>query len=145
MTSFNNTSKVLPQTNPQTLEQGVVLPHSSKIISENDIDSRINKTKNHINHLSESQAHRKTHGGKRFRARQISIRNQIEIASKQLTLLNEAKVIIVKLNNESHQRKLNLLSTAARITGAKSVREDESSYTFFAGKMRKITVLHANY
>lgn len=101
MVLFNNNSRTLSQTNAQAQENGVILPHSGKVLFEKDIDLKIKKTKSHISHLTGAKAHRTTHGGKRFQARQISLRNQIQNASKRLTLLNKAKVIIVNINNKS--------------------------------------------
>ncbi len=158
MTLFNNTSKIVPYTTPDTYGNGVVLPHSSKVLFEHDIDKKIEKTKGHISHLSNSQSHRNTHGGKRFRARQISLKDQVQYFSKELTLLTSAKEIIVKLNKQS---KPPLTETLAKnsvaisnilqrtlglnVPPAKSYTAGESVNTFFAGKMRTITVLHANY
>lgn len=96
--SFNSSSKILPYTLAETGLHGVILPQSSKVLFESDIDSKIQKTKSHIDHLSNAQAHRNTHGGKRFRAKQISLRDQIDSSTKRLALLTSAKKVIVKLD-----------------------------------------------
>jgi hypothetical protein len=158
MTLFNNTSKVLPYTAADTGMHGVILPRSSKVFFESDIDSKIQKTKSHIDHLSNAQAHRNTHGGKRFRAKQISWRDQVDSYTKKLALLTSAKEVIVKLDKEEKPTLVqDLTKNSAGITSlvnktmginppaAKSYTEGQSSYTSFFGRMRKVTVLHANY
>jgi hypothetical protein len=137
---------------------GVILPQSSRVLFEIDIDTKIQKTKNHIDHLSNAQSKRNTHGGKKFRARQISLREQLDSSSKRLVLLTSAKEIIVKLNKESQLKLVqNLTKNSIAITNlvnsipglnlppAKSYTEGQSSYTSFFGGRRKITVLNANY
>ncbi len=98
---FNNTSKILPYTQPDSLMNGVILPHSDKVLSSSDIDKKVEKTKSHISYLSGGLAHRNTHGGKSFRAKNISIKDQISSASKRLELLESAKTIITKLDQQS--------------------------------------------
>jgi hypothetical protein len=92
--TFNSTSKILSFIDPNTGLNGVILPQSSRILFESDIDTKIKKVRSHIDHLSNAQSHRKTHGGKRFCARQISLQNQIQHASRRLALLASAKIII---------------------------------------------------
>lgn len=158
MTLFNNTSKVVPYTTPGTYENGVILPHSARVLFEHDIDRKIAKTQGHISHLSSAQSHRNTHGGKRFRARQISLKDQVQYFSTELTLLASAKEIIVKLNKQTKPSPIETLAKNAvaisnlfqktlglNLPPVKSYTEGESSYTSFFGGMRKITVLHANY
>lgn len=58
------------------------------------LEAKIEKKKHHIDHLKGALGHRKTHGGKRYRARQISLKEQIKLASQELELLNQAKRII---------------------------------------------------
>lgn len=96
---FNNTSRILRYTDVNS-NNGVVLPHSHHVLFESDIDSRIKKTKGHIDHLFNAQSHRNAPGGKRVRARKISLQNQIQYASERLSLLVSAKAIIIKLNEQ---------------------------------------------
>ena len=96
---FNNTSRILSHTSANS--NGVILPYSSQILFESDIDSKIKKAKNQIDHFSKAQSHKKTHGGKRYRARQISLRDQVNWASKRLNLLTSAKEILSNLDKDS--------------------------------------------
>lgn len=96
MTKFNNTLTVLTFIDPNTGMNGVILPQSSRLLSESDIDSKIKKIKSHIDHLFNAQSHRKTHGGKRFCARQISLQDQTQNARQRLTLLMSAKDMFQK-------------------------------------------------
>lgn len=57
----------------------------------NVIDIKIKKLEKQMSHLTNMQAHRKTHGGKRFRSKQISLRNQIDICAQKIYLLNLEK------------------------------------------------------
>lgn len=98
---LNNTSKILSYIQPDSLINGVLLPHSDKVLSLSDIDKKVEKTKSHISHLSGSFAHRNTYGGKSFRAKNMSIKDQISSASKRLELLESAKTIITKLDQQS--------------------------------------------
>lgn len=153
---LNNTSKILPYTQPDSLMSGVILPHSDKVLSSSDIDKKIEKTKSHISHLNGSLAHRNTHGGKRFRAKNISIKDLISSASKRLVLLESAKTVITKLDQQSksvrflnaNSHRVNTLvnqTLGLNLPVAKSYREGQSATVFFAGKMRTITVIHATY
>lgn len=54
-------------------------------------NQKIQNTKNHIAHLSEKIVEKKTHGGKRCRARKVSIKNQIQTSTARLSLLLTAK------------------------------------------------------
>lgn len=87
--SFNSSSKIT-----YTDMNGIILPHSSRTLFESEINSKIKKAKSHIDRLSNAQSYRNTHSGKRFRARQISLRSQIDSSYKRLTLLLSAKEII---------------------------------------------------
>lgn len=151
--SFNSSSKILPFTVAETGLHGVVLPQSSKVLFEFDIDSKIKKTKSHIDHLSNSQAHRNTHGGKRFRAKQNLLKGQIDLSTQRLALLVSAKNVIVKLDKEEKPKLVkNLPKNSAVITNLanrtlginssaeKSSSEGQSSYISIFGGMRKITV-----
>lgn len=62
----------------------VNLVHSHKTLSLNKIKERIEKTLNHINYLQSSLSHRNTHGGSKFRNRNIKIKNQISLATERL-------------------------------------------------------------
>jgi hypothetical protein len=92
MNYFNNTAKVLPFS--RGLMVGVILPHSEKILSEKEIDAKIQTAKGEIDYLTNSLASRTTHGGARYRARQISIKSQIGLANERLELLTSAKKVI---------------------------------------------------
>ena len=98
--SINSTSKVLSYTDADTGLHGVILPQSSRVFFESEIDIKIQKANNRIKYLSSAQAYRRTHGGKRFRAKQISLRNQMNSTSDELSMLSTAKAIIVKLNKD---------------------------------------------
>lgn len=99
--TFNNTAKISRFVDPVTLRGGVILPHSSRVLFESDIDTKIKETKSQIDYLSNAQSHRNTHGGKRFRARQISLRDQLDSCSKRLLLLTSAKEVFVELDKEA--------------------------------------------
>lgn len=73
---------------------GVVLPHTNKVLSESEIDRKIQKAQNHIAHLNNGLSQRKTHGGKGFRAKRISLQDQISEATARLNLLQTAKIAI---------------------------------------------------
>jgi hypothetical protein len=77
---------------------GVILPHSDRVLFLSDVNSQIQRAKSQIDHLTYAQSHRNTHGGKRFRAKQISLRDQVDSCSKRLTLLTSAQDVIVKLD-----------------------------------------------
>lgn len=85
---FNNTSRVKLYTYEQST--WVILPMSERVLSSEEIDKKIEKMKSHISHLS-ALSHNKTHGGKRFRAVQISLHNQMSSAKDRLNLLLIAK------------------------------------------------------
>lgn len=152
MVTFNHTSRIRSYTDPKTYMQGVVLPHSDRVFFRSDLgklDQKIEKTKNHINHLTHAQSHRNTHGGTRFRARQISLKGQIRTFSERLTLLESVKKELGKQKQEFLARTTAVANLAQRILGinsqsVKSYVEGQSSYSSFLGG-RKITVLHPVY
>lgn len=131
--SFNNTSKIVPcrlapavtavifpttgKIAHQTNVYGVILPQSGKMLCQSDIDSKIQKTKNQIAYLSNAQSS-KSHGGKRFRGRQISLRDQINSAKEHLNLLKSAKETLVKVCNK---KKSNDKVTLNQVTLVQSV------------------------
>jgi len=92
---FNNTSKILPYSSGQTI--GVILPHSDKILSAQNIDQKIKRATRHIDHLTAQLSHRNTHGGTRFRGRQISLKDQISVTSEWLSMLKTAKTMQLEL------------------------------------------------
>lgn len=98
--SVNATTRILPYTDSSIGLNGVILPHSSRVLFESDIDSKIQKAKNQIQHLSNAQANRTTHGGKRFRVRQIALKNQTDSAVERLALLQDAKKHFPKQKKE---------------------------------------------
>jgi|GEM_PF-5677453 hypothetical protein len=100
-TMLNNTSKILPYTMPDSLMNGVILPRSDKVLFACDINKKIEKVRSQIGHLNQSLSHRNTHGGKAFRARNISIKDQISSASERMELLQSAKTPIIELNKQS--------------------------------------------
>lgn len=81
------------------VEATISMPGSDKKLNSRDIETRIKKTENEISHLRDMFAHRNTHGGKRFRARKISIENNIDHAQKRLSQLNIAHQRIQFLND----------------------------------------------
>lgn len=142
---FNDTSKVI-HIHSEVGMSGVILPYSSRLLIESDINKKIKKIKNHIDHLFKAQSHRNTHGGKRFRTRQILLRDQIDFSSKRLMLLKSAKEILVKSNKERFLKtllKVNAVSNCNTIPI--SYTEGPSVYTSFFGGRRKITLYHPNY
>jgi hypothetical protein len=76
---------------------------TSRIYSLPILEKKIEKTETNIEHLTGALGHRKTHGGKNYRTRQISLNNQINSASKNLTLLN---------NQANQARQLDNISTS---------------------------------
>lgn len=72
----------------------LLLAHGAKRNSKLEIsklDQKIANTLGHIEHLKGQLAHRKTHGGKAFRAKKISIENQISEANERLKHLQKQK------------------------------------------------------
>lgn len=80
---FNNRSQIL------TYSSGFVLPHSEKVFSFQEIDKKIEKARKHVEHLTAKLPQRSTHGGKAFRAKKISLQDQISVASDRLALLKK--------------------------------------------------------
>ncbi len=153
---FNNTSKILPHTMPDSLMNGVILPYSDKVLFARDIEKKIERARSQAGHLNQSLPHRKTPGGKAFRARKISIRDQVSSISERMKLLQLAKASITELDKQSkptrllnaNSRKFTALvneTLGLKLPVAKSYREGKSTTTFFAGKKRTLTVLYANY
>jgi hypothetical protein len=103
--SINNSSRISLHSHAETGMYGVMLPHSSRVLFDLEIDSKIKKTQKQIEHLSNAQSHRNTQGGKRFRARKISLHNQVELFCKRLTVLTLAKEIVINLNNPNPECK----------------------------------------
>lgn len=99
--SFNNTSKILPYFAPDTSTHGVILPHSSRVLSANDINTKIEKTISHIGHLHNAQSHRNSDGGKGLRQRRASLQEHTETFSQRLALLTSAKKIATTLNSKA--------------------------------------------
>lgn len=54
-------------------------------LSENDLDTKIKKTRNHIANLSEKLGDRNTHGGKVYRERKANIQLQIDLTKERLS------------------------------------------------------------
>lgn len=95
MTLFNNSSRLVPYPAPGThVVQGVILPYSDKVLGMKDIEDKISKAMNGIQHWTNRLARRGTHGGGGFRARNISRQNQIQHAKDTLKLLEAAKALI---------------------------------------------------
>lgn len=137
----------------------VILPHSSRVLTEVDVHSEIEKTRNAITDLSGALSIRKTHGGKSFRARQMGLKNQVELCSKRLDLLLTAAQKIAKINNsiqtkidqhpQLNQQLNKVTSAACSVLGLNippaRYYPGQSSFTNFFGDTRKITVIHAAY
>lgn len=96
--TVNTTSKPLLFTDSTTGRRGVILPNSSHVLFESDIDSKIQKAKSQICHLSNAQGNKGTHGGKKYRARQLANRDQAEASSQRLASLLSAKKILTNQN-----------------------------------------------
>lgn len=97
---LNTTSKVIPYFSPNCAGvagvAGVVLPHSAKLRSSQEIDAKIEKTKRHLEYLTAQLPLRTTHGGKNFRAKKISLRDQISLASEELFQLRKAEKLLLE-------------------------------------------------
>ncbi|ADI38901.1 putative uncharacterized protein [Waddlia chondrophila 2032/99] len=91
ITPFNNSSNSILHFEGTAQKVGAILPQSSKISFESDLDKKIEKARKHIDYLSTSLPHRNTHGGKRYRARRASINQQIHLAKERLETLSRAK------------------------------------------------------
>jgi hypothetical protein len=85
---FNNTTHVKLHSSEQMVR--AILPRSETLLSGAEITKKIIKTENHISYLMSHMPSRNTHGGKRFRARKISIENQITLAQQRLETLTQA-------------------------------------------------------
>jgi len=77
----------------------VVFSNSEKAFSLQELEKKLLKTLRHIEHLADQICHKNTHGGKRFRTRQISLKDQIESSIERFDLLRTARVtaIIVQI------------------------------------------------
>lgn len=78
--------------------QQIALRHSPLQSNLGKLDLKIKKTKNHINHLSHALSLRDS-GGKRFRAKKISLKSQIRTFSERKTLLESAEKELRMLNS----------------------------------------------
>jgi hypothetical protein len=114
----NNTSKVLPYSSGQMT--GVILSHSEKVLSAQDLDKKIEKAKGQIEHLTAQLPHRNTHGGKGFRAKKISLQDQISLISDRLTMLQMAKAAIPKVQAVAPRRERTPLETTAAVASVAS-------------------------
>lgn len=88
-----------------TLKTISCLTQSKKLLSSQDTDKKIERTERHIKHLVAQFPQRNTHGGKGFRAKRISILNQISLASNRLTSLRLAKVSASKVTDSDFTEK----------------------------------------
>lgn len=133
MMLYNNTSKIAPHYSlyGEGDIEGVILPRSDKVLLEADIDTRIAKAKSEIDHWKNRLAHRVTHGGKRFRARQISIKDQRELCTARLKELESAKAIFVnqRIRYGANQEKIRSFvetTTLIAIIASKSFFNNDS-------------------
>ena len=101
--SFNMSSRIVLHEDRSTHQFGVILPHSGKVLSDQDLDARISKTVGHLEYLANAQAHRNTHGGKRFRSRKVSNLSQRQQASERLQTLQKAKQMLADKQAGSSQ------------------------------------------
>lgn len=151
---YNDTTRVLPYSSGQMV--GVILPHSEKILSSQDLDRKIAKEKGHIERLS-SQLHQ-AHGGKALRSRRISLQNQIFLASDRLTLLQVAKTAVPEVQVVAPTQESiapPVLSTMARVSSLVSrllglpaptgFTVGSSSTVEFGGGVRTFTVINTRY
>ncbi len=99
MKTYNNTHKVNAYINHEI--NGVVLPGCSRVLSYEEVQQSIEKTENHILSLKDRIAERNTHGGKNYRTKTISLKDQISFAEQRLEILLQAKGII-EANNSKH-------------------------------------------
>ncbi len=93
---FNSTSKIVVSTSQNDQINGVILPRSNKLLSSDELDKKIEKTRSHILYLAKQVPERNTHGGKNFRVHQASVHDQISTACKRLNLLQAAKLAAIQ-------------------------------------------------
>jgi hypothetical protein len=87
----------------------VYFPLSDKPINAQELEKKIEKAQNHIRHLEARIPHRTTHGGKTFRAKCISLKDQVavtkeslivmEIAQKKITVPSPVNQLAAKTHN----------------------------------------------
>ncbi len=92
---------------------GAILPHSSTILTESDIEKKILKARKHISNLKiNAGSSRNTHGGKAFRAKRISLKSQSSEHSKRLELLRTAQTLLGKKNESLTARAFGTMGSA---------------------------------
>lgn len=96
--SFNTSSKVSTYKDEVTGKNGVILPHSSQILYEHDLDSKIQKAKSQINLHASNQSSKRNHRGKRHRAKQLANKDLVDASSQRLADLMSAKKILANQN-----------------------------------------------
>jgi hypothetical protein len=74
---------------PQATTDAIAMQEASY----NRLEKKIQKLLCHIDYLRGSLASRRTHGGKRFRAKKIQTNNHIERALQRLSVLQQKKTV----------------------------------------------------
>ena len=92
MRVFNEASKILSGTDEITGLSGAIYPDSCHLLFKSNLEDKIRKTRRQIENL-EVPLNRKTHGGKRYRARKISRLGQVIVLSERLKILKKAQKI----------------------------------------------------
>lgn len=118
--SVNTTSKILPYTDANTGQYGVILPHSTQVLYKADLDVKIQKARDQIVNLSKSQSNKTTHGGKRHRAKQQTNQEQMKSADQRLQTLLSAKKIL-----KNHTNKIERKPTLLEILHESSVHMEK--------------------
>lgn len=91
MITFNTSSTIRMVEDRETKCLGVIMPHSGQVLCEFEVNARIEKTRSHLRSLLNIQASRNTHGGKKYRAKQISLGNALDACNETISLLSTAK------------------------------------------------------
>ena len=85
---LNNSPRIMP------CDAGVILPHTSRVLTKSDLEKKIENVKNQISHLNQQLPKRITHGGANFREKRITILSQLAAANERLEMYEKAKKMI---------------------------------------------------
>ncbi len=85
--------KIKSCTDPKTGTYGVILPDSTTVLSESEVNNKIQKIKTRLSHLNQIGSKKQNRGGKKHRAKLLSNQNEIKSSLERLALLTEAKKI----------------------------------------------------
>lgn len=83
--------KIKSCTDPKTGAYGVILPDSTTVLSESEVNNKIQKVKKRLSHLEQIGSKKHTRGGKKHRAKVLTNQNEIKSSLERLALLIEAK------------------------------------------------------